>query len=144
VKTTVLTVSAIMLAVAIALAVGYVVYDSGAGGNVVVGLAEYHITMPGSVPAGHRTFDVTNHGTEPHEFLVYRTGVKAAALPVEPNGSLNEDSSLLHLVAASNGALKPGETRAVTGTLSPGHYVAVCNLPLHYGLGMRVDITVTK
>jgi uncharacterized cupredoxin-like copper-binding protein len=29
-----------------------------------------------------------------------------------------------------------------TSSLVPGHYVAVCNLPRHYRLGMKLNVTV--
>jgi uncharacterized cupredoxin-like copper-binding protein len=56
---------------------------------------------------------------------------------------VNEESPQLTSVADSGDALKPGATQSFnTDNLSPGHYVAVCNLPGHYRLGMKLNITV--
>jgi uncharacterized cupredoxin-like copper-binding protein len=50
---------------------------------------------------------------------------------------------LLTNVADSGEPLKAGGTESFkTAQLSPGHYVAVCNLPGHYRLGMKLDVTV--
>ena len=35
-----------------------------------------------------------------------------------------------------------GETATLTVELEPGHYVIVCNLPVHYSKGMRADFDV--
>ena len=41
--------------------------------------------------------------------------------------------------------LKPGESRTFGAKgLAPGHYVLVCNLAKHYGLGMRAAFTVAN
>jgi uncharacterized cupredoxin-like copper-binding protein len=32
----------------------------------------------------------------------------------------------------------------LTVSMTPGHYVAVCNLPAHYRLGMKLDLNVTN
>jgi uncharacterized cupredoxin-like copper-binding protein len=40
-------------------------------------------------------------------------------------------------------AMPPGHTESFkTDYLTPGHYVAVCNLPGHYKLGMSLNVTV--
>ena len=36
----------------------------------------------------------------------------------------------------------PRQTNVFVANFEPGHYVAVCNLPGHLHLGMRLDITV--
>jgi uncharacterized cupredoxin-like copper-binding protein len=38
--------------------------------------------------------------------------------------------------------LKAGATNTITIDLEAGHYVFMCNLPAHYGLGMHTDFTV--
>jgi uncharacterized cupredoxin-like copper-binding protein len=133
----------VILALGVAVLIGVVVHGSGGTGDVAVTEIEYHITMPTALHAGRHTFAVTNLGTEPHEFVVLRTDLAAASLP-RAGSKVNEASPLLHVVAESGRAIRPGATRSVPATLRPGHYVVLCDLPAHYGLGMRVDITVTS
>jgi uncharacterized cupredoxin-like copper-binding protein len=40
------------------------------------------------------------------------------------------------------GGIKVGTSKDLTTTLEPGHYVIVCNLPMHYRSGMRTPFTV--
>ena len=67
----------------------------------------------------------------------------AARLPLGSNQRVIENSPTLGSVLDSGSSLDPGETRLLTTTLVPGHYVIVCDLPGHYISGMHVDITVT-
>jgi hypothetical protein len=62
------------------------------------------------------------------------------------DGDVDEESPLLHKVADSGNATAPGWIEAVptNEALVPGHYVAACNLPGHYHLGMRLNITVAR
>lgn len=156
VKATSLFVAAILVGSTIAVTILAASASSGPAGDVPVSLVNFRILMPNTLRAGHHTFAVTNDGTVPHEFVVFRTAVLADALPLRPDGDVNEDSPLLQDVADSGPTLGPGQGRSVpvvkdasvatptAGTLSPGHYVAVCNLPAHYRLGMRIDLTVIK
>lgn len=112
-------------------------------GTVGVTLDEYSIALsPSSPTAGKVSFDVTNAGKIKHEFVMFGTDLPADALPLDKSGDVNEDSPQLHNVADSGRDLKSGASRTVRAALSPGHYVAVCNLPDHYAAGMRVDVTV--
>ncbi|HXY92731.1 MAG TPA: sulfocyanin-like copper-binding protein [Acidimicrobiia bacterium] len=116
---------------------------AGAAGRVAVALDEYTIALdPASPPTGAVTFDVTNQGKIAHEFVLFRTDLPADALPVNKKGDVNEQAPQLQSVADSGSDLKPGASRTLHATLTPGHYVAVCNLPGHYAAGMRVDVTV--
>jgi uncharacterized cupredoxin-like copper-binding protein len=96
-----------------------------------------------SLPAGHYVFVDTNHGPSPHELVMWKTTEPADALPLRPNRRVNEDSPTLTSALDSGSSLNPGETRLLTTTLDPGHYVIACNLPGHFIAGMRVDINVT-
>ena len=106
-------------------------------GDVPVSETNFRIAMPTSLHAGHHTIALTNNG-QGHELLLFRTDLGATALPVDTNGDVIEDSPMLHKVLDSGTALESNQSLAVT--LDPGHYVAVCNLPGHYRLGMRLDI----
>jgi len=111
--------------------------------RVDVTLDEFHITTPKSVlPGGKLAFVVHNAGSSPHELVVFRTKLTAKRLPRRPDGDANEESRLLTGVVDSGASLAPNQTKVFVATLPPGHYVAVCNLPGHYRLGMRIDLTV--
>jgi uncharacterized cupredoxin-like copper-binding protein len=140
---TLLLVGAVMIALVAALAIGVVVRSRHHASGIAVSEIEYQISMPTILHAGHHTFVVRNRGTEPHEFVVVRTVLGAQALP-RVGSRVDEASPLLHSVADSGRALAPGQTRRISATLLPGHYVVMCNLPSHYGLGMRLNLTVVR
>jgi uncharacterized cupredoxin-like copper-binding protein len=93
--------------------------------------------------AGDYVFVDTNHGPSPHELVMWKTNAPADRLPLRSNHRVNEDSPTLTSALDSGSSLNPGETRLLTTTLEPGHYVIVCNLPGHFMAGMHVDVTVT-
>ena len=93
--------------------------------------------------AGTYVFVDTNHGPSAHELVMWKTDDPANRLPLLPNHRVNEESSQLSSVLDSGTALDPGQTRLLTATLPPGHYVLACNLPGHFISGMHLDITVT-
>ncbi len=96
-----------------------------------------------TIPAGNTLFVDKNIGGIPHEFVLFKTDRLADDLPLKPDGTADEDSSLLEDAADSGSALAAAETRLLTANLEAGHYVLVCNLPPnHYKAGMRIDITV--
>jgi uncharacterized cupredoxin-like copper-binding protein len=147
---TFLVVSTVLLAVAIMLITGLAMRPAGGipvpkGYHVVhVTLAEWSITgTPATLAAGDYEFVITNHGTIPHELVMWATKEPAAALPRRADGSVNEDSSALESVLDTGSSLMPGETRIVFANLTAaGHYSMACNLPTHYQSGMRADLTV--
>ena len=102
-------------------------------------LKEYSIQLSSTdAPAGSVTFTVTNSGTMVHEFVVLKTDVQAAALPVA-NGAVNEDD---YTSMGEVADLEPGASGTLAATLSPGHYAIICNLPGHVAQGMVADFTV--
>ena len=104
---------------------------------------DFGIQVPDvTIPPGHYVFVDTNHGPSPHELVMWKTAEPADKLPTRSNHRVNEDSPTLTSALDSGSSLNPGETRLLTTTLDPGHYVIVCNLPGHYMAGMHVDITV--
>jgi uncharacterized cupredoxin-like copper-binding protein len=111
---------------------------SAGRGTVPVTLTEYDI-VPGAATAsaGTVTFDVSNDGAIPHEFVVLKTDTKAAGLmkgaKADETGNVGElDEKAL--------AVKAG--KPLTLDLQPGHYALICNLPGHYQGGMHTDFTV--
>jgi hypothetical protein len=92
--------------------------------------------------AGPTSLVVRNRGPSPHELVVFRTTLALGALPIGPDGNINEDSPKLVKVADSGTNIAPGQSRTLYTILTPGSYVAVCNLPGHYRLGMHAGLLV--
>ena len=95
--------------------------------------------------AGKVRFAISNTGKEIHEFVVVKTDLEASALPTKKNGTVDEDKV--------NGLgevedLKPGKSKTLKLTLTPGSYVFMCNRfdeddnEAHYKLGMRTAFSV--
>lgn len=89
--------------------------------------------------AGPTTFDAQNAGAIAHELVVIRTDLAADALPIS-GGQV--DLGQVDVVADSQEFL-PGAGGAVAADLTEGSYVLICNVPGHYGLGMRAALAVT-
>jgi uncharacterized cupredoxin-like copper-binding protein len=99
--------------------------------------------MPATLTARTHIIRLTNSGSVNHELVLFKTNLPANAMPLKADGDVNEESPLLTNVADSGEPLKAGGTESFkTQPLGPGHHVAVCNLPGHYRLGMKLDVTV--
>ncbi len=113
-------------------------------GDVPVTVQQWSVNAPTTIPAGPTTFSVKNTGTKEHEFVAYQTDTLAADIPIASyegeQNRINEDTNGTNV--GETGDLDPGATGTLTVTLTPGHYVFFCNLPKHYALGMRLDVTV--
>lgn len=91
--------------------------------NVVeVGLTEFEINMPTSLPAGPTTFEVTNNGTVEHNFEI--------------------EGQDLEQEFESN--LSPGSTESMQVDLQPGTYEVYCPVGNHADIGMMMELTVTE
>ena len=102
-------------------------------------LTEYAITLSAdSAPAGTVIFNVSNAGTIVHEFVILKTDVQAADLPLNGD-SVDEDAyDAIGEVAET----EAGGDGTFTATLEPGHYAIICNIPGHVAQGMVTDFTV--
>jgi len=105
---------------------------------VSVQMAEFSMTPAVDAAGGGITFRVANDGAVPHEFVVLRSDLAAAALP-QAAGVVDE--SQVDVVGRVD-QWPGGETRDATFTLTPGRYILICNLPGHYQLGMSAAFTV--
>lgn len=143
-RATLLLVGGTLVAAALAVGVSLSVRSTGPAGDVAAKTTNFRISMPTRLKAGRHTFAYTNDGSAPHEFLLFRTDLAANALPMRADGNVDEESPLMHKVVDSGNATAPGGSEAVPTLepLVPGHYVAVCNLPGHYRLGMWFNVTV--
>jgi uncharacterized cupredoxin-like copper-binding protein len=143
-KGTLVLVGSLLLVSAVIVCVWIATRSTGPAGDVVATTINFRIEMPKTLRAGRHTLAYTNDGSVPHELLLFRTDLPANALPMRSDGNVNEESPLLHNVVDSGNATAPGGSEVVLTkeSLAPGHYVAVCNLPAHYHLGMRLNVTV--
>ena len=73
-----------------------------------------------SYSAGTYTFEVTNTGNMPHDFVVEQGGSDVAATEV----------------------LRPGQSATLEVELAPGDYVFYCSVGSHRAAGMEVSVTV--
>jgi uncharacterized cupredoxin-like copper-binding protein len=107
-----------------------------------VSMKDYAIvTSLTTAPAGTFNIDVSNSGPATHEFVIIRTDLKADALPVKDGLADEDDKRLTHVDEVED--VEIDAKIAYTVGLTPGHYVFICNISGHYGLGMRTDFTVT-
>lgn len=110
------------------------------GTSVAVALREWSVepsaaeTRPGEV-----TFEVSNDGTLPHNFVVFSTESAADQLPVE-NAQVVESEGVVE--AGRIDEFPGGSSESLTVELDAGAYVLVCNLPGHYEQGMRAAFSV--
>lgn len=115
---------------------------TGGGGGVGTTLADYSITLDSTtLSAGEVTFDVTNDAGQVHEFVVVQTDLAEDALPTDDTGDVDEASTEISPVDEIED-IEAGAQTSLTVTLEAGSYVALCNLPAHYGQGMHVAFTV--
>jgi uncharacterized cupredoxin-like copper-binding protein len=101
--------------------------------------------------AGNITFTAKNDGTIDHELLVIKTDGPFDQIPIVDSGDppapvktgADKIDEANNIAETGDPNLKPGESRTFGAKgLAPGHYVLVCNLAKHYGLGMRAAFTV--
>ena len=91
-----------------------------------------------TIPSGRVTFVVHNGGRLEHEFVVLRTNVPAAKLPMRPGGKQAKEPGAIGEIEEFN----PGLTKRLTLKVGQGHYVLLCNMPLHYKKGGFSDFKV--
>jgi uncharacterized cupredoxin-like copper-binding protein len=106
-------------------------------------LSEYSITneVP-SVPAGDVTFDVVNTGDEVHEVVVFKSDKDSKALPMSADKKDEVDEDAVGEFIGSFEDVQPATGANGTLVLAPGHYILLCNLTKHYGLGMVSTLDV--
>lgn len=110
-----------------------------AGSKVEVTLSEWAIKPNvAKAKAGTVEFVTTNKGATAHELVVYQSDLAADKLP-QAGGAADEKQVTVIGRTASLDANK-SETKKME--LKAGKYVLVCNLPAHYGQGMRTAFTV--
>lgn len=118
--------------------------STGTGAGAVTVTEEDGKITPSTTTAaaGPVSFAVTNSGTLTHEFVVIKTDLPADQLPTTADGSEVDESATGLTVVDEVEDISVGATENLDVTLDAGHYVLICNVPTHYGLGMHVDFTV--
>lgn len=136
-RTLLLAASALTIPVALLLAA------CGGGGSRSVKATETDFAIKldnASVQAGRVRFSVTNDGPSQHEFVVLKTDLPAAGLPVSNDQAEEEAEGVEHVDEVEE--LGSGQTGTLDVKLDPGNYVLICNIPGHYEQGMRAAFTV--
>ncbi len=97
---------------------------------------------PATVPAGPVEFIIHNKGAVPHEFVVFKTKLALNQLPVKDSKLDEESKSLQNVADSGEQKLKSGESKIIQANLTPGNYVAICNVGNHFDLGMKTTLIV--
>lgn len=122
--------------------------SSGSSGKTVkVTESDYKIVPEqASVSTGKVTFKVHNTGTFVHELVVVAFA-DAGALPLKPDGEVDEDAVPEAKRLGEVEDIAPNATKDVTFTLPAGTYVLFCNrldgTTSHFKKGMHAVFTVT-
>jgi len=124
-------VAAVAVAVGVPIALG-----SASGTTVRITEKEFKVSPSvKSVKAGSVTFKIKNAGLLSHTFVIVKTSLPAAKLPVKNNRVTLKPIKDV-------GPFKPGKGGTLTLSLKPGKYVLYCNIKAHYGAGQHVAFTV--
>ena len=124
---------------------------TGAGATTVQVTLQEWAVVPASTSsaAGDVTFQVTNSGPEDvHEFVVLKTDLDPASLPVDSNGAVTETGAGIEVVDEIED-IPVGQTQELTVPLAAGRYVLLCNIyddtekEAHYKMGMRIAFDVS-
>jgi uncharacterized cupredoxin-like copper-binding protein len=118
-----------------------------AGGSgekaVTATLKEFAISLsPPSAPAGEVHFKLNNQGAIEHEFVVFKTDLDPASLPVDADGNVSEEGAGVAHIGEQEHVM-PKTPMDFSVSLDAGNYVVVCNLPTHYKAGMHAKLVVS-
>jgi len=110
--------------------------------TIVVTLGEPHEfaigLSAGTISSGEVTFEVTNGGALPHQFILVAHEGDPASLPL---ANVNVDITQVRVLGES-GDLDPAATATITVDLEAGSYVIFSNMGGHYGAGMFTPFVV--
>jgi uncharacterized cupredoxin-like copper-binding protein len=104
---------------------------------------EFHIgPLVNAVPAGRVKITVFNRGTQKHEVIVVNANGR---LPIMRSGRVDEAAlERKHRIIGEIANVRPGRSGSKTFVLKQGPYMLFCNLPHHYGAGMRASLIVRR
>jgi uncharacterized cupredoxin-like copper-binding protein len=132
--------TAFVLAVA---ALGVAPLSGHADETIHVKLTDNTIQLdPGAAKTGRVTFEVYNaaNGNTEHEFVVLRTDMDDAHLPVHKDQVTESRFKKMGEVED----LVQGSTKRLSLKLAPGRYALICNRPGHYEMGMHTSFVVAR
>lgn len=124
-------------------------------GGVSVTLDEFSVGLhQSSAAAGDVALEVANEGSEDHQFIVIKTDLEPDALPLTPDGSVDEGGEGIEEVGRVD-RIDPGGSSILNLKLEPGSYVFFCNIVetgeeegeegeflSHFALGERTKFTI--
>jgi uncharacterized cupredoxin-like copper-binding protein len=111
--------------------------DEAAGSQLVAEMRDHSFELSSSsVSAGRVSIGVRNRGATAHDLVVLRTDRPADGLEVAGLKAVEEGR-----VGAID-QVPPGRSRKLEVDLQAGRYLLICNVPTHYGFGMRSVLTV--
>jgi uncharacterized cupredoxin-like copper-binding protein len=118
-----------------------------AAGPISSTLKEWQITLSSTnIKAGDVTFNFKNDGDKDHEFVVVKTELAGDALPTKDTGEVDENGTGFEAIGEKEDILAASSDLSLTLNLTPGHYVAFCNVYAedlsHYAKGMHTEFTV--
>lgn len=113
----------------------------GTSSPITASMKDYSFDLSStSAKAGKVTFKITNNGTVTHEFVVLQSNLTLDKLPMNGDGSVDEDKLTS---MGEQGDMEPGKTLDLTIDFHPGHYFIICNLPTHFQQGMHTEFNVS-
>jgi hypothetical protein len=119
--------------------------------DLVVDMHDFAFTIPGEIKAGTQTWEVVNHGEQPHELMLGKIKEGQTLEDVMAylaKGQLGFDIPL-DLMGGMQG-LSTNNSSFVTFDLTPGEYVTLCFIPdpktgmPHIALGMISHFTAVE
>ncbi|MEI6665680.1 MAG: sulfocyanin-like copper-binding protein, partial [Chloroflexota bacterium] len=113
---------------------------TAAAARVVITFKDFSVAaVAPSAKAGDVTFEVKNDGKLPHQFVVVKSDLDPAALPLHDQKEVDEPK--VQIVTRISD-FDSGQSKTVAAKLAPGKYVLLCNVPSHYSSGMFTAFVV--
>ncbi|MDQ2952186.1 MAG: hypothetical protein M3R54_07970 [Chloroflexota bacterium] len=107
--------------------------------NVIVDLKEYSVTLSvATIKAGTVKFGIRNNGTMVHDFELIKTDLAPDKLPMDQGAAKAKEDGLIKQMIN----IAANRSTTLGASLTPGHYVIICNVAGHYQLGMRAELKV--
>lgn len=108
-------------------------------GQIRADLREWGITLTSTtVRSGQVTIIARNVGSVAHDLIVIKTDLAADKLPLDGQTQQARTDGRVNGIEE----FPASQSRNLRLELPAGHYVVMCNVPTHYQLGMRTELTV--
>jgi uncharacterized cupredoxin-like copper-binding protein len=110
-------------------------------------LKDFNMVMPEEISAGNQTWKVYNEGPQPHEIILLKLGENMSMADVQAWAETMEGPPPFEPIGGMQG-LSTGESGYIELDLSPGSYIATCDIPdpvtgsPHSELGMLMEFSV--